>query len=409
MNMFQDSTPIMNITYIAKKLDSSGGGSNHSLDLLATAIANRDHDVRIVTLDPAENNVPPGRPYEIYERDNMPTPSGTVYTVKRVLEEFTPESDLFHVFAPSLLTGAGIYKLQGGAIPVIGRFNHYSFCPNPRRMDNECYKQCTTAAKFRHDNSSNWQRILSLPFFSFRTYGYPRLVNAIDRCFALSPAVKEIYSEIGINADLIKVMPNFYDSEFKPPGTTRERTTEAPSWRILYVGRLSSSKGVDVLLKGMAHLLQDTSVDIRLDIVGDGPERDELVNFVETNSIQDSVEFHGYVPYEKVPEFYIRSDIFVHPGLWPEPFGRTILEAMQFDCVPVVSNLGGPPWVAGVAGVTFERGNPAALAESISTLIFDPEFYETKQNTCPDRLNQFSKDDIVAEIESEYRSLVSNQ
>lgn len=50
----------------------------------------------------------------------------------------------------------------------------------------------------------------------------------------------------------------------------------------------------------------------------------------------------GYVDHEQIKTLYAEADLFVHPGIWPEPFGRTILEAMQMGLAVVATNVGGP-------------------------------------------------------------------
>lgn len=75
----------------------------------------------------------------------------------------------------------------------------------------------------------------------------------------------------------------------------------------------------------------------------------------------------------QVPKFLARGDIFIHPGRWPEPFGRVILEATQHNSPPVVSDIGAPPWIAGDAWVTFPRNDAGELVDQISELRGNPD------------------------------------
>ena len=396
----------MKITYVAKNLNVDGGGSNQSLDLLARSMIDRGHDVNIVTIKPALNNPPRDRSYDFFERPSHPTPVGSAYSVKKILDEFDPQTDLFHLFSPALLTGGGMYKSLNGSKPVVGRLNSYSFCPSLYKMDDECYKNCTTAAKFIHDDSNIARKVLSLPFFFYRTNGYPETVNTFDKFFAISPAVKKIYSEIGLSESLIEVIPNFIDPDFTVEPEDYSIGEASQLFNILYVGRLSKDKGVDILIRAMSELHPSATTGIQLDIVGDGPQRQELETLATSASIHDLVRFHGHVPYKSVPKFYAQADVFVHPGLLPEPFGRAILEAMQFNCVPVVSNIGGPPWVVGKAGITFERGSVSDLVESLHRLISNDSLYERKRSHCHERVNRFSINRITQSLENEYQELL---
>jgi len=63
--------------------------------------------------------------------------------------------------------------------------------------------------------------------------------------------------------------------------------------------------------------------------------------------------------------------VFVHPGTLPEPFGLTVIEAMQHETVPVVSDCGAPPWIVGDAGLTFEWTDESDLADRLEELSDD--------------------------------------
>jgi glycosyltransferase involved in cell wall biosynthesis len=154
------------------------------------------------------------------------------------------------------------------------------------------------------------------------------------------------------------VIPNMLDTSFEVPerddGDT-ERT------RLLYVGYLRDSKGVRYLVDAMEHLPSS----FELTIVGGGPEYDTLRKRAAGSSAADRIELTGNVPYEEVTQAYTKADVFVHPGVWPEPFGRTILEAMQAGLPIVATELGGPSETVPQEDLLCKPGDPAGLAECI--------------------------------------------
>ncbi|MDF1594185.1 MAG: glycosyltransferase family 4 protein, partial [Desulfobacterales bacterium] len=94
------------------------------------------------------------------------------------------------------------------------------------------------------------------------------------------------YVPIGIDTDIFRpVKPRVFTSEVK---------------KILCVGRLDSRKGIDSLLKAFKALIRDVSA--RLIIVGDGPERQNLLKLADGLSIP--VDFLGMVPYADLPQIY---------------------------------------------------------------------------------------------------------
>jgi glycosyltransferase involved in cell wall biosynthesis len=224
-------------------------------------------------------------------------------------------------------------------------------------------------------------------------------MGEVDRLFALSPAVKRVYEAIGVNSDRISVVGNFYDPSFKLTNPNHRPFDRDCS--ILYVGTLHRHKGVELLVN-CADSLPD---DISIEIVGDGPDRKQLERKVVEQGVEQIVTFHGWVDHADLPAYYRDADIFVHPGLWPEPLGRTLLEAMQYECALVVSDIGGPPWVIGDAGLTFARGDLDGLRDILGSLLADQDRLAALQRRSAERLMMFTPERVVSTIESEYRSL----
>jgi glycosyltransferase involved in cell wall biosynthesis len=224
--------------------------------------------------------------------------------------------------------------------------------------------------------------------------------NYLDRVFALSPSIKKIYSHNGIKSNLIDIIPNFYDPKFSCDKNKNIDLLES-EFTLLYVGRLREEKGVDILIDAITSI---NGQNIVVNIVGDGPQQEELVRRMKRNGISNSIKFHGEVDHSILPLFYRQSDLFIHPGRWPEPFGRTILEALQHECPPIVSDIGAPPWIIAEAGRTFERESAADLAKKIVSCSSESELSQLKQN-CQSRLDEFTPGSIITRIESTYEEL----
>lgn len=136
---------------------------------------------------------------------------------------------------------------------------------------------------------------------------------------------------------------------------------------ILFVGRLSYYKGVDVLLRAM------TRVDARLLVVGDGVMGTHLRALAETLRITKKVVFCRTVPSESLAPYYHACDVFVLPSVAAsEAFGIVQIEAMACGKPVVNTNLpSGVPWVSvhGVSGLTVPPGDAVALATALNTLL----------------------------------------
>jgi len=167
---------------------------------------------------------------------------------------------------------------------------------------------------------------------------------------------------------------------------------------VLYVGRLERSKGVDVLLEALAR-----SDDVDAWIVGDGDQFESLRRRAADLGVTDRVTFEGWVDNSDLPGYYRSADLFVHPGRWPEPFGRTLLESLSCETPAVVSDIGGPPWVVDDAGETFPVERADILAERLADLHDDPERLADLRSACRPRLDRFGPDRVLDLMETEYR------
>src|SRR4030042_4208197 len=128
-----------------------------------------------------------------------------------------------------------------------------------------------------------------------------------------------------------------------------------------YVGRLSPEKGPYYLLKALTYL---NDIDYECLIVGDGPIRSELENYVEANKLKGKVIFMGYQ--DKIANFINKMDVVVVPSL-NETFGLTIIETFALKKTVIASNVGGIPEVVthGETGFLFPARDSLALSEWI--------------------------------------------
>ncbi|WP_276253316.1 glycosyltransferase family 4 protein [Halomontanus rarus] len=395
----------MRISFVAGYLDLKGAGSNISLDILARTLTKEGHDVNVFTLNLERNNcIHKSVPYTVTPvTDLLPVGESVQKMVTKLPDLLETNTDIFHVFDPIFAPIFGVYRYFGGNIPVVSRLNSYTmFCTNPSLMSGGCHKNCTALDKFRHDNSSSQKKIAKSPQYLLSTLSTPTMVNSIDRLFAQSPSIRDVYREVGVENDRFSVITNFYDPSFGGRDYVNNVEIEENMFNILYVGRLERIKGLDVLLDAIDYC----SSDVIVDIVGDGETRSSLEKQALELSIENQVTFHGWVDHEELPEYYDKSNVFVHPARWIEPSGRALLEALQYRCPAIVSNIGGPPWIVGEAGYTFEPEDSEELSRKIDHLAGDEGAYRSLVAKSEKRVTDFDPEDIISRIENEYVELV---
>lgn len=138
-------------------------------------------------------------------------------------------------------------------------------------------------------------------------------------------------------------------------------------YEITYIGRLNVIKGVDNLLKA-ASILKG-KYDIRISIVGDGPDRNKFEKLAQELKIDDIVTFYGQKT--NIEEYLRRASVFVYPSICPEVFGISIVEAMAYGVPCVSNNVGGIPEVISdrVSGLLCYSFNPEELAHNIGLIL----------------------------------------
>ena len=139
---------------------------------------------------------------------------------------------------------------------------------------------------------------------------------------------------------------------------------------LVFLGRLVSDKGVDILLHALGEL-RKRNVSPTLTVIGDGPEGVALRALAAELEVDVQVQFVGPLSGSSLAEALNRHKILVVPSKWAEPFGLVALEGIACGCVVIGSEKGGLPNAIGACGWTVPNGNIAALADAIEILIGD--------------------------------------
>jgi alpha-1,6-mannosyltransferase len=167
---------------------------------------------------------------------------------------------------------------------------------------------------------------------------------------------------------------------------------------LLYVGRLSQEKDLEILFEAFRLLNQRGAY--RLQIVGDGPLRAKTEKFVQSTPY---ASYAGLVPYGKrLAELYAAADILALPSR-NETFGLTILEALAAGIPVVAVNQGGPSNLLHPrVGALTAPGDPADFAEQVARVLAD----HTMARQCRTYVEQhFSWDKTFVKLLDIYENL----
>ena len=205
-------------------------------------------------------------------------------------------------------------------------------------------------------------------------------LRRVDRFIAVSSDVRERFVTSGLPRDRIDVVHNGLDLDEFSPGAPadREAVREAlgvspDDFVVLYVGRLDRVKGVETLIAA-CNRRAELGRPVRLVAVGqpiwhqsdsDGQDYLERLRDLAKPTQADFVGARTDI----VP-MYRAADVVVVPSIWPEPFGRVVIEAMACGRAVIASRVGGIPEIltGDLAPLLFEPGDVDDLVRRLDEI-----------------------------------------
>jgi phosphatidylinositol alpha-mannosyltransferase len=348
-------------------LDDPGGVQTHVRELGARLRA-RGHEV--LGLSPVRSGSPEpwvrgiGRPVDLtYNRSNVPIDPRpwSVRAVTRELAAFGP--DVVHVhepFAPS----TGLWALLAARAPLVATF--HSGAESARLYD-----------------------------------ALAPVLRRLARRLAVRIAVSEAAARVARRrlGGTYEVIPNGIDTE---RFARAEPADLGPGRKLLFVGRLDARKGFRLAVAAFARLAPERP-DLRLVVVGEGPERAALDAFPP--ELRERVVLLGALPNRDLPPIHAACDAFVAPNVGGESFGIVLVEAMAAGLPVVASAIPGFDEVVrdGVDGVLVPPGDVGALTRTLARVLDDPPLAERLGRAGRERARAFSWEAVLPRLEAAYR------
>lgn len=177
--------------------------------------------------------------------------------------------------------------------------------------------------------------------------------DKVTRFIVLNEFCRRKFIDGGLPAEKLMVKPNFVDSPVPLEGMRRG---------VLFVGRLSQEKGIDVLAGAMA---RSRGIDLR--VAGIGPEAIRLRGI-------EGVTLLGHIGQPQVRDHMSRSVALILPSICYENFPRTLVEAFASALPVVASRIGALAELVrdGVTGLLFDPGNADDLAQKMAWAAANP-------------------------------------
>lgn len=242
------------------------------------------------------------------------------------------------------------------------------------------------------------RRLLKLPDVLMARVAFRAASVAIPVSRDLEMAIRQY----GIGGRF-RVIPNVVDVGLFRPGDGL--VADRPVRHLLFVGLLDPShkKGIPVLLQALSEL-RSKRRDWHLDIVGDGPARQDYEQMAVRLGIGDKVTFHGLQPKVEVARFMREADLFVLPSLW-ENLPCVLVEAMASG-LPIVSTTAGgiPEIVDEESAILVPPGDAVALARALDQMLSSLNSYD--RQAIARKARRFSPEVVGAAIDAVYREVL---
>lgn len=215
------------------------------------------------------------------------------------------------------------------------------------------------------------------------------------RVIVPSEAAARAFVQGGGRRSLIRIVPNGLDLDRDPrPAAALRAELGLPAGPLVGVfSRIAPWKGQDVLIEALARLPGLHCIVVGAPLFGEDAYAAHLRDLVAKYRLSDRITFLGQR--DDVPQLMQAVDVVVHPSVDPEPFGRTLVEAMRVGVPVVATDAGASAEIldGGAAGTLVPPRRPDRLAAALSELLDNPDAFAPRTGLARERaLSRYGAD-----------------
>ncbi|WP_312907615.1 glycosyltransferase family 4 protein [Natronosalvus caseinilyticus] len=382
------------------------GGAEKNVRLISKELVERGHQVSVITTTGSADPGPLSynsdqkdgievfryRPRNVFQPVDIPDQPTWKFIPFKIIDTWNPHSyiilkkiiqkispDLIHLHnyeghSGAVFTAAGSYSA-----PLVHTLHDYSLLHFQPSM---------------YRNGEVWE-----PGSYFKPYHEinKQLIKQVDKYISPSDFLIQKHKEYGFfQSGDCEVIQNGVPLNDKPQ-IEKQPPTKEGKIRLLYVGRVSSDKGVDTLIEAVQ---LNSEKAIQLDILGKGAEREEL----EKLATDSNIKFHGFVSEEELISYYRNAHATVVPSEWYDNSPTVIYESISMGTPVIAAEIGGiPELLTEETGFLFRSSDARNLSDTIN------EAYKSitvkSYEECIDRRDHFNIKRHVNELLDVYRDL----
>jgi glycosyltransferase involved in cell wall biosynthesis len=367
-------------------------GASHFAERLATGLAGRGREVHVLCpATSARASVETVGDVVVHRVASRRTPFHPSFRICLPWRAFRAADDLLDELAPDVVHVQAHFLLGRGLVRAAARRGTPVVATNHFMPEN----------LYGHGRIPGWLRTAAA---RAGWWDLRRVFRAAAVVTAPTPRAVRLLADNGV-PDAVAVSCGIDVARYRRP-----EPDVRSGGRVLFVGRLDEEKRVDDLLRAVAHLdhhVDDRSLDIQVEIVGDGSRRAAWQELAERLGIAARVQFLGFVDEDALVDAYARCDVFCMPGV-AELQSLATMEAMAAGKPVVAADSMALPHLVhpGRNGWLYSPGDAPALAGHLLYLLTDPD--ECARMGAASRLliAEHSLDSTLDRFESLYRKAI---
>ncbi len=207
------------------------------------------------------------------------------------------------------------------------------------------------------------------------------------------PAAEPKSKKVGCPVNLKKYYTNFKNKK-----------------KILTISRLVKAKNVETLVRSFSMLPKEIQKELQWDILGDGPEKENLLLLTKELQLDSQITFHGSVSEQEKLNFLSEAGIFILAPIpfrgTKEGFGIVFLEAQATGTPSIASKTGGIIDAAGKGAMYVNNpADPREISDCIIKLLTDKQVYLKLKNESKKRIEYFDSPKWFSRVLAEYKEV----
>ena len=383
----------------ANKFFFEKGGSERYMFALCDALTGRGHELLHFSMAHPHNRPSQQSGYFVPQRDydgplrpaSVPALLNFVWSreaarrLDALLSERLPDvahmHNIYHQLTPSIIAA-----LSRRGVPVVMTLHDYKLvCPSYGMFAHgePCYR--CRGGRYHHavtvgcgGSRARSAMLATEAYWQKRT----RVYDLVDCFIAPSAYMRDVMVDSGIAPERVIHIPQLSPEAGVPEALSEDEQrllADLPARFVMYAGRVSAEKGVDVLVEAMSRIRE-----VPLVIFGEGPMAAPLRRACEKAAAKN-VYFAGHASRTVLEHAFARTEALVVPSLWAENAPMVVLEAARAGAPVIATDRGGLPELAGRAGGSIvPAGDAAALADAIRSVWENTDEWKARVRTAWD-------------------------